>query len=239
MRSRGSFFRHDGTGRFRKKASTSGNRPEADLRSDHPIIQEQDMNFRIVKLGLAAALATAFAAPVFAQTAGDVQRDVNQQQRIENGLKSGQLNTREAGKLERGEAKIEKMEANAEKNGSVSASEQARINAAQNRESRAIYNQKHDAQVGNPNSASSQRMQADVQRNVNQQQRIEQGVQSGELKNREVAKLERGQSRVDRATARAAANGRVGAGEQARIQAREARQSARIYRKKHNGVVQG
>ena len=199
------------------------------------------MNFRIAKLGLAAALATAFAAPVFAQTttATDVQRNVNQQQRIEEGLKSGQLNTREAGKLERGEAKVEKIEANAARNGTVSPREQARITAAQNRESRAIYNQKHDAQVGNPASASSQRMQADVQRNVNQQQRIEQGVQSGELKNREVAKLERGQSRVDRATARASADGHVGAGEQARIQARENHQSTRIHRKKHNAVAPG
>ncbi len=205
------------------------------------------MNSRLAKLGLAAALATAFAAPVFAQTAAspaapsssDVQRNVNQQQRIEDGLKSGQLNTREAGKLERGEAKVEKMEANAEKNGTVSAREQARINAAQNRESRAIYNQKHDAQFGNPGSASSQRMQADVQRNVDQQQRIEQGVQSGALKNGEVAKLERGQARVDRTTARAAADGRVGAREQTRVQAREDRQSARVYRKKHNAAERG
>ncbi len=208
---------------------------------------ERHMNSRIVKLALAASLATAFAVPVFAQTtapvpnptASDVQRNVNQQQRIEDGLKSGQLNTREAGKLERGEAKVEKMEANAAKNGTVSAREQRRITAAQNRESKAIYNQKHDAQVGNPASASSQRMQADVQRNLNQQQRIEQGVQSGQLKNGEVAALERGQSRVDRATSRAAADGHVGAGEQARIQTREDRQSARIYRKKHNAVVPG
>lgn len=205
------------------------------------------MNSRIVKLGLAAALATAFAAPVFAQTgaptttptATEVQRNVNQQQRIEDGLKTGQLNTREAGKLERGESKVEKMQANAEKNGTVSPREQARIDAAQNRESKAIYNQKHDAQVGNPTSASSQRMQGDVQRNLNQQQRIEQGVQSGELKTGEVAKLERGQSKVDRSTARAAADGHVGANEQARIQTREDRQNARIYRKKHNAVVNG
>ena len=205
------------------------------------------MNSRIVKIGLATLIAAAFAAPVFSQTntptptptATDIQRNVNQQQRIEDGLKSGQLNTREAGKLERGEAKVEKMEANAEKNGTVSAREQRRITAAQNRESKAIYNQKHDAQVGNPTSASSQRMQADVQRNVNQQQRVEQGVQSGELKNKEVAKLERGQARVDRTTARAAADGHVGAAEQSRIQAREDRQSARIYRKKHNAAVQG
>ena len=202
---------------------------------------------RTSRVSLAAALAAAFAAPVFAQavapttasTPSDVQRNVNQQRRIEAGLKSGQLSTREAGKLERGAAKVEKIEANAGKNGTISAREQARINAAQNRESQAIYSQKHDAQVGNPGSASSQRMKADVQRNVHQQQRIAQGLKSGELKTGEVAKLERGQSRVGRVTARAASDGRVGAREQARIHARESRQSARIYRKKHNAVVRG
>ena len=44
-------------------------------------------------------------------------------------------------------------------------------------------------------------MQADVQRNINQQNRVEQGVQSGQLTNKEVSNLERGQSRVNRAEA--------------------------------------
>ena len=188
----------------------------------------------------AALIATAFALPVLAQTtATEVQRNVNQQERIEQGLKSGQLTTREAGKLERGEAKIEKMESNAARDGTLSAAEKARIEAAQNRESRAIAKQKHDAQVGNPNSASSLRMQADVQRNVNQQQRIEQGVKSGRLTTREAGLLEGGQARVDRATARAAADGRVGAREETRIAARENNQSRRIYRKKHHVRVAG
>ena len=199
------------------------------------------MNARFLQLGLVATLAATFSLPVFAQTSvgtqADTARDVTQQQRIENGLQTGQLSTREAGRLEKGEARVEKMEANAGRNGSVSAAEQARITAAQNRESSAIYNQKHDAQVGNPQSASSQRMQADVQRNVNQQARIENGEKSGALSTRESASLERGQARTDRATARAAANGRVGAREQAHLQARDDRQSARIHRKKHNGVT--
>jgi len=212
--------------------------PRLDLSHHYP---ENNMHARSLKFGIAAAVAAAFAMPVFAQSAvgtqADTARDVTQQQRIESGLQSGQLTTREAGRLERGEAHIEKMEANAGRNGSVSAAEQARITAAQNRESTAIYNQKHDAQVGNPQSASSQRMQADVQRNVNQQARIDSGEKSGQLSTREATSLERGQARTDRATARAAANGRVGAGEQARLQAREDRESARIYRKKHNGVT--
>src|SRR5437016_11626195 len=177
------------------------------------------------------AVAGLFSVAASAQTAGtEVQRDVNQQQRIEQGLKSGSLNTREASQLERGEARIERMESNAAKDGTLSPAEKARIQRAQNQESRQINRLENNAARGNPNSASSQRMQADVQRDVNQERRIEQGVQSGQLTNREAGRLERGQARVDRAEARAGADGHVGAGEQRRIQKQENRQSKRIYR---------
>ena len=87
---------------------------------------------KLVKLIGAAAVAAAFAAPVLAQTtATDVQRNVNQQERIEQGLKSGQLTTREAAKLEGEESRVEKMESNALKNGKLSPQEQVCINRAQ------------------------------------------------------------------------------------------------------------
>ena len=120
------------------------------------------------------------------------------------------------------------------KDGKLSPAEKARIQRAQNQESRQINRLENNAARGNPNSASSQRMQADVQRNVNQERRIEQGVQSGQLTNREAGRLERGQARVDRAEARAGANGRVSANEQQRIQKAENKQSRRIYREKHD-----
>ena len=167
----------------------------------------------------------------------DQQRDVNQQQRIEQGLQSGQLSTKEAGSLERQEKHVDNMEAHDLKNGSMSAGEQARLNAAQNKVSSDIYADKHNGVTGNPNSASSQRMQSDVQRNVNQQQRIQNGMDNGSLTNREAGKLERGQARVNGREANAAANGHVGAAEQRGIQRSENRQSGRIYRKKHNAVT--
>ena len=174
----------------------------------------------------------------FAQNAQlDQQRDVNQQERIEQGLQSGQLSTREAGQLERGQQHIDHMEAHDLKNGSISASEQARLNAAENRQSAIIYGDKHNGITGNPNSASSQRLQADVQRNVDQQQRIANGISNGSLTNHEVGSLERGQAHVDRREANAAANGHVGALEQNRIQGAENYQSARVFNKKHNARV--
>jgi hypothetical protein len=167
----------------------------------------------------------------------DQQRDVNQQQRIEQGLQSGQLSTKEAGSLERQEKHVDNMEARDLKNGSMSAGEQARLNAAQNKVSGDIYADKHNGVTGNPSSASSQRMQSDVQRNVNQQQRIQNGMDKGSLTNREAGSLERGQARVNGREANAAANGHVGAAEQRGIQRSENRQSRRVYRKKHNAVT--
>ena len=186
----------------------------------------------VTAMGLAAcAIATAASAQNAADT---IQRDVNQQNRIEQGLKSGELTTKEAGKLEREESHIDKMESNALKDGKMTNAEKRRIESAENKASKDIYNEKHDAQTGNPNSASSQRMQADVQRNANQEQRIENGVKNGSLTNREAGNLERGQARVDRKEAKAAANGHVGAGEQQNIQSAENHQSKRIHHEKHN-----
>ena len=190
---------------------------------------------RIAPLSLAVLL-SAMSVSAFADTPAekDQQRDVNQETRIEQGLKSGQLSTKEAGHLEREQQHVDKMEAHDLKDGHMSAAEQLRLDKAQNAASADVYKQKHDAQTGNPNSASSRRMQADVQRNVNQQQRIQNGMDNGSLTNREAARLEGGQARVDRKEAHAAADGHVGAGEEHRIQRTENRQSRQVYRTKHN-----
>jgi len=193
---------------------------------------------RFTPTAIALAVGALVSGAALAQgTATTVQRDVSQQQRIEQGLQSGQLTTGEAAKLEKQETKVETMQKNALKDGTLTPAEKARLAKAQNATSASIAAQKHDAQVGDPNSASSKRMQADVQRNVNQQARIEQGVQSGQLTNTEVAKLERGQSHVTAKEARAGANGHVGPAEQANIQAAENRQSAHVYDKKHNATA--
>ena len=190
---------------------------------------------------IVAALLLSFgASAAMAQTtATTVQRDVNQQTRIESGLKSGQLSTGEAAKLEKEESHVDRLQTQALKDGKMTPEEQARLKAAQDKTSADIAAAKHNNVTGNPNSASSKRMQADVQRNVNQQQRIENGVKSGELTNRETAKLEHGQAKVDRREARAGADGHVGAAEQARVQRGENRQSRRIFKQKHDAQVKG
>jgi len=194
------------------------------------------MKTKITVLALTAGVV--FALPVLAQNTADVvQRDVNQQQRIENGLQSGQLSTKETAKLEKGEANIDKMEQRALSDGKMTNAEKQRIEAAQNKESQTIARAKSNGVTGDPSSASSQRMQADVQRNVNQETRVEQGIKSGQLTNREVGSLERGQAHVDNKEAKAGANGHVSSNEQHNIQAAENHQSKHIHNKKNNDHV--
>ena len=189
---------------------------------------------------IAAALGLACAG-AYAQTtaASTTQRDVNQQTRIEAGLKDGSLSTKEAAKLEKEESHVERLQAKDLKDGKLSGAARAQLNAAQNKVSGDIAADRHNAVTGNPNSASSQRMQADVARNVNQEKRIEGGIQNGSLTNHEVSKLERGQARVDRKEAAAGANGHVGKAEQRGIQRAENRQSKRIFNQKHDAQVRG
>ena len=99
----------------------------------------------LVPNALAAALGLAFCGAVFAQ-AGTVQRDVNQQNRIEQGVKSGSLTTREAARLEHGQARDTRLEARAGADGNVTKHEQQRIQKNENHQSKRIYREKHDAQ---------------------------------------------------------------------------------------------
>src|SRR5260221_12021715 len=91
---------------------------------------------------IAAALGLAFSGAVLAQ-AGTIQRDVNQQNRIEQGLKSGELHTREAARLEREEARVARDQARAMQDGKLSPAEQARLAREQNKGSRDVYRE-HD-----------------------------------------------------------------------------------------------
>lgn len=72
------------------------------------------------------------------------------------------------------------------------------------------------------------------QRQANQQQRIDQGVQSGALTDREAARMERGQDRIQNMEDKAKADGVVTGQERKRITKAQDNQSKRIYRQKHD-----
>lgn len=193
---------------------------------------------RILFTTLAIAVSAAISASATAQTsASETQRNINQQTRIEEGLKSGELSTREAARLEQQQSKVNRDQARALQDGKLTAAEKAKIQTEQNKVSQNIKQEKSDAQKGNPDSASSQRMQADVQRNINQQERIKAGVKSGELTKKETAKLQRGEAQVAHKQSLAGRDGHVGAREQARLQSAENKQSKKIYKQKHDAQI--
>ena len=74
------------------------------------------------------------------------QRKVDQQDRIANGVKNGQLTAGQTSRLEHQEAGINKEERGmrAQDNGHLTKQDRQTIHAQQNQESRRIYRDKHD-----------------------------------------------------------------------------------------------
>lgn len=82
-------------------------------------------------------------------------------------------------------------------------------------------------------SPASAQARVDARR-ARQQERINAGMQRGQLNPNEAARLERGQARVNRAEARAEADGVVTPREQRRLERMQNRESRRIERMRHN-----
>jgi hypothetical protein len=120
--------------------------------------QEPIMN--LTKLALIASLTLAPAA-IFAQTTtttvptpGQHDHDINarktdQQERIGQGVKSGQLTAGETGRLEHQEAGINKEERGmrAQDNGHLTSTDRKTLHQQQNQESRRIYRDKHNGKT--------------------------------------------------------------------------------------------
>ena len=107
----------------------------------------------LTKLALIASLTLAPAA-IFAQAPATTtppptinQRKENQQDRIGQGVKSGQLTAGETSRLEHQEAGLNKEERGmrAQDNGHLTKSDRQTIHQQQNQESRRIYRDKHNA----------------------------------------------------------------------------------------------
>lgn len=97
---------------------------------------------------IAVAIALAFTGSAFAQTATPNidKRQANQEKRIEQGVKSGELTPKETANLEKREAKLQTDKEKAKADGVVTKKERAKLQHEANRDSKAIYRQKHDAQ---------------------------------------------------------------------------------------------
>ncbi len=77
-------------------------------------------------------------------------REVRQEARIEKGVATGALTPHETKRLEREQTGIAKVEARAKADGTVTPHERHRLAHLQNKASRDIRHQKHDAQTTAP-----------------------------------------------------------------------------------------
>ncbi len=164
------------------------------------------------------------------------QRKEIQQDRIANGVQSGQLTAGETSKLESKEAAIngETRADRAANGGKLTQAEKQQINGQQNKLSNQIYNDKHNANTAHyGNNQVGQRRQ-------NQQDRIAQGIKSGQLTAGETTKLENQQKGINQQVAadRSANGGKLTSGEKAQINKEQNGASKNIYNKKHNANTQ-
>ncbi len=101
-------------------------------------------NTKWILKGLLASLVAGLMAQGLA-LAGEVKdREENQEDRIAQGIKSGELTAKEAGDLEKGEAKIERDREKALADGKMTPKEKRKLNREENKESKKIYNKKHN-----------------------------------------------------------------------------------------------
>ena len=164
------------------------------------------------------------------------QRKENQQDRIANGVKSGQLTAGETKNLEKKEAAINKETAadRAANGGKLTAAEKKQVNRQQNQMSKQIYDDKHNANTAHYGNNKV------GQRRENQQDRIAQGIKSGQMTAGEAARAEKQQQGINKQVAadRKANGGKLNASEKKQINKEQNAASKNVYRKKHNAKTQ-
>jgi hypothetical protein len=159
-------------------------------------------------------------------------RRFNQQGRIAQGIGSGQLTPAETKNIESREARVngEIHNDRAANGGTLTPVERQQVNRQQNNMSRSIYNDKHNAaaqQYGNTEAG---------QRRYNQEQRIANGVNSGQMSPSEAARAENHEQNINRNIAgdRAANGGKLTPQERRNVNRQQNQASRQIYRGKHN-----
>lgn len=113
-----------------------------------------------------------------ARDPGVNHRQHDQQQRIQQGTKSGELTRGETRRLQAEQRHIRNEERTYKADGHLTRSERADLHRDQNRASRDIYRQKHDAQQRPPAAVRDPGVNG---RQHNQHHRMAQGVRSGSL----------------------------------------------------------
>jgi hypothetical protein len=161
------------------------------------------------------------------------QRKHYQQDRIANGINSGQLDAGETKTLESKEEGINREEhvMRQQDQGRLTKADRAALNQQQNQLSKQIYADKHDAATAHYGNGLI------GQRRENQQDRIAQGIRSGQLTPGEAAHTERQEQGLNREIAgmREENGGKLSKRDRRLVNHQQNQLSRKIYTQKHNG----
>jgi len=168
---------------------------------------------------------------VFAQDPTVNQRRENQQDRIANGIQSGQLTAGETKNVEGQEANLnrEVRDDRQANGGKLTSAEKQQVNQQQNNLSNQIYNDKHNA-----NTAHYGNNEVGARRQL-QQDRIAQGVRNGSLNAGQTARLENREQGINQKVSadRQANGGKLTGTQKRQINQAQNRASQKIYQAKH------
>jgi len=160
------------------------------------------------------------------------QRKQNQQDRIANGVDSGQLTAGETKNLEGREANLNRHERQmrAADGGKLTAADRTQLNRQENHISGQIYQDKHNARTATYGKGEI------GQRRENQQDRIAQGIRSGQMTPGEAAHQENREQGLNREISgmRQANGGKLSPAERGLVNRQQNKQSRQIYNEKHN-----
>jgi len=160
-------------------------------------------------------------------------REANQDQRVANGLRTGQMTSGEAARADKTQSRIDQQVHNdrAANGGKLTGQERQQINGEQNAASRQIYNDNHNANTVKPNAVDN--------REANQQQRTANGLRSGQMTSGEAARTNRNQAGVDQQVHndRTANGGALNNQQKQQVNKEQNKNSKQIYNEKHNSAT--
>lgn len=168
------------------------------------------------------------------------QRQENQRDRIQQGIRSGQLTKDEVTSLKAEEKSIRQEEKAYKSDGVLTKDERKDLHQDLNQASKDIYAEKHDGDTqpgvkpAEPKPLGTKDPGVN-QRQSNQEQRIKEGVQSGELTRHEAHTLAEKEAHLAMMEKRLKSDGSLSAEDRARLQRRLDFLSKEIAREKHDG----
>jgi hypothetical protein len=194
------------------------------------------------RVGLLLTVAAIMGVASFSQAQAGVRdpgvnaRQHNQQQRVRQGVRSGELTRRETRRLAEDQRDVRQLERAYKSDGQLTRGERADLHHEQNQASRDIYQQKHDAQDRPPAAVRDPGVN---QRQVNQTARIANGVKSGELTHDEAQDLRAGRRDIRQTEQEYKSDGTLTRDDRSELHQDLNQQSQDIHDAKHNEEVRG